>query len=83
MELVFKRRRTVAASDKNAVLLMLLAYNIYFLAYLPCIIYSNSSKLIGFFVLFIAYSLNVCIKGKTISVRDKCIFNVIIFNYIR
>jgi len=59
----------------------LLGFYIYFLAHLPLIINDFSNTKI-YFTIYILFSLNLLIIKKHTSIRDNCIKNVFIFNFI-
>ncbi|NCD05158.1 MAG: GGDEF domain-containing protein [Spirochaetia bacterium] len=82
MEFVFSRRKLTSKSDINSVLMTLLGFYVYFLAHLPLIVNSDVSNTKIYFYIYFLFSLNLLIIKKHTLIRDNCIKNVFIFNFI-
>lgn len=82
LEFVFSRRKLASKSDINAVLLCLFGFYIYILVHLPFLITYDSYNTEIYFILYFAFSLNLFFIKKQTSIRDNCIKNIFIFNFI-
>ena len=82
MEFVFNRRKLTSKSDINVVSMCLLGFYVYFFAHLPFFFFPDSYDTKIYFILYFIFSLNLFSIKKQTTIRDNCIKNIFIFNFI-